>query len=961
MADIKTGMGGTVVDGTLVSFDPVLQNEKSASEGLKPDVGSVSKQGEQKDLSTNVKRTLRSYLSSLTSQPKTPTGNNDVHANTIPIADDGEQQKKYDDREYSETTVDEQKLIFAGTDMKASDKVVPTISPVENNQNRTGVWLPNRVDRLIQREAETKQHLKSLIQNNRFSIGSTGRETAAIDYNGTNPDIVPTNDVTVHHQKIQNLNYGKLAQLGNLLSLRASGELGSTNSGVNPTSGGQEASALLPSAVQLGLMRVEPDVLNALNAFNDLTDDKLSDENYSTNNQTSWGALNNVHDPYTGPDAIGMLPLSIALTAAVIVSFELLSIFIPTEGLGSGKMKDGTYIPGRSTLSAGSSPNKPLFGLPPDMSSVFGIKPTTRQYQKCVRRGVEEFFGGDLSGLLSDSPQYNVIVSRAINRSALQFVDKLKNFNSSNIVSGIKDVFEIANFIKNSKMIAAMNTFASVGDIVLGIDEKETVTRQLPDGTELKYVSTIDTYDDATPRASVIKNRLNDSLRSAWGTSTAKAMYIVPKSIRNLAHVSQNFEPFLGPEALSNPINPYVDADRNFDYGVNGRIDQSIVEKIENDLDAEYVPFYFHDLRTNEIIQFHAFLTNLSDAFNADYDKIDGIGRVDTIQHYKKTNRSIDLSFKIVATNEDDFDDMWTRINKLITLLYPQYTQGRSVYDENGNRNFTIPFSQLPGASPMVRMRIGDVIRSNYSKFALARLFGAGDPEGVRFNGERTLTFETDIDVQRTGGFNVVEGEKYSVSTSGHAVSKKSSGITISSGNRTPERMNILMNDLQYFVFTVQSVDLNSATVIAKPEIIGNVNDGIESYLMNKYSDYIDLNYTIPINQLNRVVRFTVKSNVNNTTTLENFMSSENNCIVKSFETTKGKGLAGFIESLSMTLLEQGGYTWETQQGYVAPKGVNITMKFAPVHDISPGIDHLGYNRAPVYPVGYAMMGRNKK
>ena len=30
-------------------------------------------------------------------------------------------------------------------------------------------------------------------------------------------------------------------------------------------------------------------------------------------------------------------------------------------------------------------------------------------------------------------------------------------------------------------------------------------------------------------------------------------------------------------------------------------------------------------------------------------------------------------------------------------------------------------------------------------------------------------------------------------------------------------------------------------------------------------------------------------------------------------------------------------------------------MTFKPVHDIAPGLDHLGYNRAPVYPVGDVM------
>lgn len=45
--------------------------------------------------------------------------------------------------------------------------------------------------------------------------------------------------------------------------------------------------------------------------------------------------------------------------------------------------------------------------------------------------------------------------------------------------------------------------------------------------------------------------------------------------------------------------------------------------------------------------------------------------------------------------------------------------------------------------------------------------------------------------------------------------------------------------------------------------------------------------------------------------------------------------------------------TWETDRpGYVAPKFIKVTMAIAPIHDIAPGIDSDGVNRAPIYPVG---------
>jgi len=85
-------------------------------------------------------------------------------------------------------------------------------------------------------------------------------------------------------------------------------------------------------------------------------------------------------------------------------------------------------------------------------------------------------------------------------------------------------------------------------------------------------------------------------------------------------------------------------------------------------------------------------------------------------------------------------------------------------------------------------------------------------------------------------------------------------------------------------------------------------------------------------------------------TTLDAFMNPDNNVIVKSFESAGGKGLAGFIESMNFDWYNQ--TTWDTDLDRTAPKMCKVTLSFSPIHDITPGLDQHGYNRAPVYPVG---------
>ena len=84
------------------------------------------------------------------------------------------------------------------------------------------------------------------------------------------------------------------------------------------------------------------------------------------------------------------------------------------------------------------------------------------------------------------------------------------------------------------------------------------------------------------------------------------------------------------------------------------------------------------------------------------------------------------------------------------------------------------------------------------------------------------------------------------------------------------------------------------------------------------------------------------------------FLSPAENAVVRSFDQASGKGLPGFITQMSFNWIDNA-VTWEVDKGSRAPKLARISCRFQPVHDIAPGLDHLGYNRAPVYPVGDVM------
>jgi hypothetical protein len=168
------------------------------------------------------------------------------------------------------------------------------------------------------------------------------------------------------------------------------------------------------------------------------------------------------------------------------------------------------------------------------------------------------------------------------------------------------------------------------------------------------------------------------------------------------------------------------------------RLSKEHVKELEAIINSDYMPFSIQDLRTNELFKFHAFVEGYSDSFSVGWeDGGAGFGRMDPIKIYKGTSRKISVDFWLISMSPDDFDYMWWMINRLIALIYPQWSAPKPANYENQLKAgllkkdktfngipFSQPFTQIPTGSPLVRLRLGDIFTSNYSKKSLARIFG---------------------------------------------------------------------------------------------------------------------------------------------------------------------------------------------------------------------------------------------
>jgi len=83
----------------------------------------------------------------------------------------------------------------------------------------------------------------------------------------------------------------------------------------------------------------------------------------------------------------------------------------------------------------------------------------------------------------------------------------------------------------------------------------------------------------------------------------------------------------------------------------------------------------------------------------------------------------------------------------------------------------------------------------------------------------------------------------------------------------------------------------------------------------------------------------------------KSFFDPSTNAVVRAFETTRGKGLAGMISSMKFTWMD-GNNTWEVTRGSRAPTWCKVAISMDIIHDLPLGMSHDGFMIAPAYPVG---------
>ena len=475
--------------------------------------------------------------------------------------------------------------------------------------------------------------------------------------------------------------------------------------------------------------------------------------------QESYGALNHPEEKFGGV-SFGMviIAISIMLTLMLIAwGIGALFDYIWRSFQGDGKTTErGRYYLGKSLSKSDSDQwafffelfgipyfNHPFFGsFSRGMAIFFGFPPFESMYDSSTVIPKPVSFESVMEKVINIlyGPGFYVVIMRGVNRDTDQITESIGELGQSGggVFSAIANFLNVLDKIISSMTFKWVIRMAQVGDIYQDSLTPHAPSQAYPYGDDFGLEEGPFTGQNRVDRHRIGKTtsptgdptpaRFNNVSSLAFGT-TATAE-IVPISIGLAAaavNPANNIAP-IRPDWF-NKVMPNLMQMKS----INGaHLSPEKIKTIQKSLDAEYMPFWFQDLRTNEIISFHAFLTTLNENFSPDWTNEEGLGRVDDIRIYKKTSRSISLSFLVAAmNNKQELGMMWEHIDRFIAMVYPQYSAG-SQYKAVDGQTFRMPFSQVMTASPVIRMRLGELIGSNYSKFGIARLFGADEPGFAR-------------------------------------------------------------------------------------------------------------------------------------------------------------------------------------------------------------------------------------
>ena len=117
------------------------------------------------------------------------------------------------------------------------------------------------------------------------------------------------------------------------------------------------------------------------------------------------------------------------------------------------------------------------------------------------------------------------------------------------------------------------------------------------------------------------------------------------------------------------------------------------------------------DLNNPELstVRFKAFLTAFSEQYTSDWNQEQVFGRMDPIENFRATRRTISLGWTVIAHDDAEAFTNFKKISKFAKFLYPTYTP---------EKGFSSSGFGIMSASPLLRLKFMNLVQSTAQKGA---------------------------------------------------------------------------------------------------------------------------------------------------------------------------------------------------------------------------------------------------
>jgi hypothetical protein len=138
-------------------------------------------------------------------------------------------------------------------------------------------------------------------------------------------------------------------------------------------------------------------------------------------------------------------------------------------------------------------------------------------------------------------------------------------------------------------------------------------------------------------------------------------------------------------------------------YGASTMMDKDGVT-----VNKDFIKFKFEDMVNNKWIVFRAILEGISDSITPDYGEERYIGRPDKVYVYQGADRNISFGFSIYPKTKQELPVLMEKLNYLVGLCYPSYTEGERMKTPFISLTLGDMFNRAPGVLSSLNITVED-------------------------------------------------------------------------------------------------------------------------------------------------------------------------------------------------------------------------------------------------------------